>query len=93
MTNLTKTKNGEEIPLSEEEIKEFNALAAERNARDEQLAPFLYQGLREAEFNKRGITPDKMIISLWERIVENRPESSDALEIIRQQIKQEIPKP
>jgi hypothetical protein len=32
-------------------------------------------------------------VALWEKVVENRPEAADALEIVRQQIKAKYPKP
>ena len=36
---------------------------------------------------------DELIVALWEKVVEGRPESAEALEIIRQAVKKEIPKP
>ena len=50
-------------------------------------------GEREAEYNKEGCTEKALIVALWERIVEGRPEASNALEIKRQAVKAMIPKP
>lgn len=36
---------------------------------------------------------DDLIIALWEMVVENRPESAEMLQAIREQIKSEYPKP
>jgi len=48
---------------------------------------------REAEYQKEGCTEKAMRIALWEKIVENRSEAADALEIKRQAVKIRIPKP
>ncbi len=34
-----------------------------------------------------------LIVALWEKVIEGRSESADALEVKRQQIKTEHPKP
>ncbi len=47
----------------------------------------------ESEYNKDGCTEKTLIVALWERIVEDRPEASDALEVKRQAVKERIPKP
>lgn len=52
-----------------------------------------YQRDRKIEYDKRGCTIEAMNVAIWERLVENRPESSDALQIIREDVKREIPKP
>lgn len=36
---------------------------------------------------------DEMIVALWEMVVENRPETAQALQAKREQIKQQFPKP
>lgn len=36
---------------------------------------------------------DDMIVALWEMIIENRPETAQALQARREQIKQQFPKP
>lgn len=46
-------------------------------------------GERKSEYP----TIDELTVALWEKIVENRPESADALEIKRQAIKEKIQKP
>lgn len=36
---------------------------------------------------------DEMIVALWEKVVENRPDTANALQARREQIKQQFPKP
>lgn len=52
-----------------------------------------YDILRLKEYVKQGATGEKMIVALWEHVVEGRPEAKDALEVVRQQVKNDIPKP
>lgn len=47
---------------------------------------------RQAEYNKEGVTVDNMIVALWEKVIENRPESADALQAKRVAVKAKIPK-
>jgi len=47
---------------------------------------------RQAEYVKQGATTQSLIVALWEKIVEDRPESADALQAIREQVKLDIPK-
>ncbi len=70
---------------TEEQVVKDNEAAAE--------AAVAWIGEREAEYIKEGCTPKALIIALWERVVEGRPETSDALEIKRQAVKIRIPKP
>lgn len=93
MTQLTKTRNGVEVPLSEEEIEDFNRREQEHIQKMAAYEPVKYKDERQALYAERGITESAMIVSLWERIVENRPESSDALQLARLGVKQQIPKP
>lgn len=44
---------------------------------------------RESEYP----TEKELIVALWEKLVENRPESAEALEVKRQAIKIKYPKP
>ena len=48
---------------------------------------------RENEYIKEGCTEKELIIALWERVVEGRPEASAALETKRQAVKIRIPRP
>lgn len=47
---------------------------------------------RRKEYLALGITNDKMIVDLWERVVENRPEASNATQALRETVKQKFPK-
>ena len=47
---------------------------------------------RLAEYEKQGITTDKLIVALWEKVVENRPETATELQTAREAIKTLIPK-
>lgn len=48
--------------------------------------------LRSRAYNARGATVGAMTVALWERVVEGRTESSDALQAVRVQVKAEFPK-
>ena len=37
-------------------------------------------------------TTDELIVALWEKVMENRPESADKLQTLRESVKQQIPK-
>ena len=52
-----------------------------------------YIDQRLEAYQKEGITTHALVVAVWERIVENRPESSDNLQAKREVIKQRIPKP
>lgn len=49
--------------------------------------------LREREYLKDGITTEALVVALWEKVVENRPESLEALQAKRLAVKAKIPKP
>ena len=49
-------------------------------------------GHRKDEYEKRGVTTEAMVVALWEKIVENRPEKAEELQVIRNEVKQQIPK-
>ena len=51
--------------------------------------PDVYKYRREMEYP----AIDKLIVALWERVVENRPEASNALQEKREQVKAKCPKP
>ena len=54
---------------------------------------FGYISLREDEYNRRDITDKKRLDALWDKIMENKPESADTLQNLREQVKSEIAKP
>ena len=47
---------------------------------------------RQAEYDKRGATIDALTVALWEKNVEGRPEDADRIQVIREQVKLDIPK-
>jgi hypothetical protein len=47
---------------------------------------------RLAAYNLAGITPEELIVALWEKIIENRPEAADSLQSERLAVKDAIPK-
>lgn len=49
-------------------------------------------GQRIDAYNDRGASIDELVVALWERVVEGDSASSDAIEIIRQKVKQDFPK-
>jgi len=51
-----------------------------------------YIELRQKEYLAQGATIDKMIVALWEKVVENRNQSANDLQTIREQIKTKFPK-
>ena len=51
-----------------------------------------YQEWRAKEYLAKGLTPDKLIVALWEKVVENRPEEADKIQVERVAIKEQIPK-
>jgi len=48
---------------------------------------------RQEEYQKRGASIEALIVALWEKVVENRPNEANRIQAIREQVKQEIPKP
>ncbi len=86
---LTKTKNGIEIPLNADEIAEFETMEADHLARVEAYQSVAYKDKRRAAYP----SCNDLIVALWERVIEDRPEASDVLEGLRQQVKQDFPKP
>lgn len=51
-----------------------------------------YREKRLKEYLKEGLTSDAMIVALWEKVVENRPEESNAIQLKREEIKIKFPK-
>lgn len=52
-----------------------------------------YEGKRRIEYTKQGVTIDAMIVALWEKIVENKPQAMNDLQTKRLRVKSDIPKP
>lgn len=48
--------------------------------------------LRRNEYLKRGITSEEMLVALWEKVVENQPESANQIQTKRNGVKQKFPK-
>lgn len=47
---------------------------------------------RIAAYNKEGAKIEDLVLALWERVVENKPEWSDEIQVTRVKIQQEFPK-
>ena len=47
---------------------------------------------RKAEYLEKGLTPEKLIIALWEDMVEGRPEEVNRIQAERLAVKQKYPK-
>jgi hypothetical protein len=62
------------------------------DVRDETIVK-TYEDLRQEEYQKRGVSIRNMIVALWEKTIENQSETADELQIIREQVKLDIPKP
>ena len=54
--------------------------------------PPTYQELRAKEFLEKGLTTEKLIIALWEKVVGGRPEEADKIQLERITIKEQIQK-
>lgn len=46
---------------------------------------------RRQEYNAKGASLNEMVVALWERMVENRPQSTQDIQAIRDQVKAQIP--
>lgn len=51
-----------------------------------------YPDFRREAYNKAGLSTEELIIALWEKVVENRPEKADAIQSQRMIIKEQYPK-
>lgn len=51
-----------------------------------------YKNQRKVAYQLDKILPSEMIVALWERIMENNLKASDDMQVIREAIKQRIPK-
>ena len=52
-----------------------------------------YKEHRRDAYNRDGLITEEMMVALWEKVVESRSESADALEVKRQAVKKRFPKP
>lgn len=52
-----------------------------------------YAAQREDDYPRSGSTEKAMIVALWEKVVENRPQAADALQVKRDAVKGKFPKP
>lgn len=59
----------------------------------DERAAIQYAADRQREYLKRGVTPELMVVALWEKLVENKPDAVQQLQDIRDQVKAEIPQP
>ena len=48
--------------------------------------------MRKAEYIVKGLTPEKLIIALWEDVVEGRPEEVNRIQAERVKVKEKYPK-
>lgn len=54
--------------------------------------PLPFEEQRKLLYELRGVTIEKMVVALWERVVEGRAEESNSLQSIRSDVKLELPK-
>lgn len=78
---------------TEKEIKEL-AISKynEIKYREANPLPPTYQELRAKKYLAKGLTTDKLIVALWEKVIENRPESANELQSKREEVKKKYPK-
>ena len=85
---MFKMVNGIEVPLSEEEVVEFNKREQEHLIRMEELEKTKYQENRRREYP----SIDALLVALVEK-EEGRPEALAALMELRAEVKAKYPKP
>lgn len=73
------------LPPMEEIETDWAAIEAERGATE-------YERSRKDAYLTEGITAEILIVALWERTVEGRPEAADAIQVKRESIKVQYPK-
>ena len=89
----TKSVDGIILPLTIEEEAEADARDAAHQLLLIERETTQYQRNREAAYNSRGATLEALTVALVESIAENRPEALQGLQVIRQQVKIDFPKP
>lgn len=45
---------------------------------------------REMEYLKQGVTDHALIDALWEKLIENKPDLADALQAVREKVKNDV---
>ena len=81
------------IELADEELQPIAQIKYEAiKLREANPSLPTYQELRAKEYLAQGITIDKMVIAIWERVVENRSEAANLLQAKREAVKAKIPK-
>jgi len=60
--------------------------------RDKDFRNDHYSDKRSKKYFEADVSPNALIFALWEKVMESRPDSADALEIKRQQVKTDYPK-
>lgn len=73
-------------PLSAEEAALAEQIRAAHNP-----APTTTE-LRRREYERLGISAHELIVALWEKVIEGRPEAAEALQARRLAVKELIPK-
>lgn len=85
--------------LLEGDHAEAEAKMVELELKDDQLSNSKekkfqdYINARNEKYAEKGATRDLILEALWEFIKEGRPEKMDQLQVIREQVKVEVPKP
>lgn len=79
-------RGSQPCPTKAEVLAVANAVKSERDA-------VKYIQLRKQEYQKRGLNLDEVSEALIEAFVENRPEKLEAIQTIREEVKQLYPKP
>lgn len=53
----------------------------------------MLEGYRQSAYDDEGASMNALIVALWEKVVEERSDAADALEVKRQAVKKRFPKP
>lgn len=70
---------------------EWKRLGGRPSTKDETVVKTV-QERRQEEYVKQGAKIEDMVVALWEKLVEGRPESADAIQAIRDKVKLDLPK-
>ena len=87
---LTKVVNGVVVPLTPEEALAIPAEWAAVNAKKEQ---YRLKEKYKADRRKEYPSSEELLIALWEKVIEDRPEAATALQVKREAVKIKYPKP
>lgn len=77
-----------DVQTEQEAIDKYN-IDKEREANPPEQS---LEEKRKKEYFERGLTPEKLIIALWEKVVEGRSEEADKLQAERVKVKEKYPK-